>query len=71
MLLISLSSSHLSNMVKHIDLGGLVESSDPSAFSTWWGGSSLPCFVPPVVGIIPVDSGLVIGYQINEFTCTW
>ena len=24
-----------------------------------------------VVGIKPGDSGVVIGYQVDEFTCTW
>ena len=55
------------------------ESSNPSAFPIWWGGSSLPGCVPPdnmvnfksVVGIKPGDSGVVIGYQVNEFTCIW
>ena len=42
-------------------------------------GSSIPGLVPSndtvdsesVVGIKPGDSGVVIGYQVNEFTCTW
>ena len=25
----------------------------------------------PVMGIKPGDSGVVIGYQVDEFTCTW
>ena len=42
-------------------------------------GSCFPGFVPsndavtsdPVMGIKPGDSGVVIGYQVDEFTCTW
>ena len=42
-------------------------------------GSSFPGLVPSddqgnsefVIGIKPGDSGVVIGYQVDEFTCTW
>ena len=42
-------------------------------------GSSFPGLVPSsdtvesesVVGIKPGDSGVVIGYQVDEFPCTW
>ena len=42
-------------------------------------GSSFPGLVPSddvvnsdsVMGIKPGDSGVVIGYQVDEFTCTW
>ena len=42
-------------------------------------GSSFPCLVPSddvvdsesVMGIKPGDSGVVIGYDVDEFTCTW
>ena len=44
-----------------------------------WEGSSFPGLVPSddmgnsesVMGIKPGDSGVVIGYQVDEFTCTW
>ena len=42
-------------------------------------GPSFPGLAPPndmvnsesVVGIQPGDSGVVIGYPVNEFACTW
>ena len=42
-------------------------------------GSSFSCLAPSndtvdsesVMGIKPGDSGVVIGYQVDEFTCTW
>ena len=42
-------------------------------------GSSFPGLVPSgdavtsysVMGIKPGDSGVVVGYQVDEFTCTW
>ena len=42
-------------------------------------GSSFPGLVPSdnavnsesVMGVKPGDSGVVIGYQVDEFTCTW
>ena len=42
-------------------------------------GSSFPCYMPSddavnsdsVMGIKPGDSSVVIGYQVDEFTCTW
>ena len=56
-----------------------METPDPSAFPTWWEESSFPGSAPPddtinsksVVGIKPGDSGVVIGYQVNECTCSW
>ena len=61
-------------------LGGLVESHLiplPSLHDGKW--SSFPGVVPSddavisdsVMGIKPGDSGVVIGYQVGEFTCTW
>ena len=51
----------------------------PPPFLHGWEESSLPGCVPPndtvdsesVMVIKPGDSGVVIGYQVNEFTCTW
>ena len=61
-------------------LGGSVESHPiplPSLHD--WEGSSFPGLVPSddavnsdsVMSIKSGDSGMVIGYQIDEFTCTW
>ena len=55
------------------------ESPNPSAFPTWWVGSSFPGLVPSdemvdsesVMGINPGDFDVVIGYQVDEFTHTW
>ena len=57
----------------------LAESPDLSAFPTGGEDSSFPGLPPPddtvnsesVVGIQPCDSGVVIGYQADEFTCGW
>ena len=59
--------------------GSFAESPNPSAFPTWWGEVFLPGLVlsngtvdsESVVGIKPGDSGVVIGYQVDEFTHTW
>ena len=58
---------------------GLIRSPYCSAYPTWLGGSSFPGLVSPsdtvssesVVAIKPGDSGVVIGYHIEEFTHTW
>ena len=71
--------SHLIYMVD-IQLWGLgKESPHPSTFPAWWGGVFCSRFVPSddtvnsesVMGIKPGDSGVVIGYQVDEFTHTW
>ena len=44
-----------------------------------WEGSSFPGLIPPddmfdskaVVGMTPGDSGVVSGYQVDEFTLSW
>ena len=60
----------------HIALGGSAETHDPSTFSTWLEESSFPGCIPPndtinsVVAVKPGYSGLVIGYQIDEYTHT-
>ena len=59
--------------------GDSAESSNPSTIPTWtWGGSSLLGLAPPkdtvnseyMVGIPPGDSVVVIGGQVDWFTCT-
>ena len=45
-------------MMGRVFFPGLVPSDDTFDFES-------------VVGIKPSDSGMVIGYQVNEFTCTW
>ena len=61
-------------------LGGSIESHlIPLPFLHDGEGSSFPGLVPSddavnsdsVMGIKPGDSGVVIGYQVDEFTCTW
>ena len=61
-------------------LGGSLESHPmPLPFLHDGEGSSFPGLVPSddmvnsesVMGIKPGDSGVVIGYQVDEFTCTW
>ena len=55
------------------------ESPDPSAFLHDGEGSLFQVWLPSddvvdsdsVMGIKPGDSGVVIGYQVDEFTCTW
>ena len=63
-----------------IQLWGLGRGSpDSSAFPTWQGGVFFQGCVPPddtvnsksVVGVTPGDSGVVIAYQVNEFTHIW
>ena len=57
--------------------GGLTESPNPFAFPTWWGRGLLfqvwfhsddMVYSESVMGIKPCDSGVVIGYQVDEFT---
>ena len=61
-------------------LGGSIESHPIPPPSLCDGeGSSFPGLVPSydavnsdsVMGVKPGDSGVVIGYQVDEFTCTW
>ena len=61
-------------------LGGSIESHPIPLPSLHDGeGSSFPGLVPSddavnsdsVIGVKPGDSGVVIGYQVDEFTCTW
>ena len=54
------------------------KSANPSAIPTWQGGvffsrlfSTSNVMANSVVGVKPGDSGMVIGYQVDEFTCTW
>ena len=55
------------------------ESLDPSTFHAWWGGVFFPRFgsiwwhggLRICDGIKPGDSGVVIGYKVDEFTHTW
>ena len=57
---------------------GLEESPDTSVFPRRW-GSSFPGHVPlndmadskSLTGIKPGNCGVVIGYQVDGFTCTW
>ena len=67
-------------MVEHTTLGGLAESHPIPLPSLHDGdGSSFSGLVPPndtvnsesVVGFKPGDSGVVIGYQVDDFTHTW
>ena len=75
MLLHLLFPSHPIYMVGHTALGLGSESPNPSTFPAWWEGS-FPGVVPSndtidsesVMGIKPGDSGVVIGYQVDEFT---
>ena len=60
-------------------LGGSIESPDPPHSLHDGEGSSFSGLVPShdvvnsdsVMGIKPGDSGVVIGYQVDEFTHTW
>ena len=54
-------------------LGGSIESHLIPLPSLHVGeGSSFPGLVPnSVMAVKPGDSGVVIGYQVDEFTCTW
>ena len=73
-------SHHLIYMVGHTALGGLVESHPIPPPSLHGGeGSSFPGLVPSndtinsesAMGIKPGDSGVVTGYQVDDFTHTW
>ena len=61
-------------------LGGSIESHlIPLPLLHTWEGSSFPGLVPSddavnldsVMAVKPCDSGVVIGYQVDEFTRTW
>ena len=70
MLFSQLSSSYSVNMLGHTAMGGLAKCHPITP---------LPSFVAPnymvnsefVAGIKPGACGLMIGYQFDEFTCTW
>ena len=74
----SAAPRHSSNMVG-IQLWGLAESHLISVLSLHVGEGSFSGSVSPddtvnsesVVGIEPGDSGVVIGYQVDEFTHSW
>ena len=78
MLLIQLSPSHSINMVRCTALGTWQRVPQSVHLPYRVGESSFPCFAQPnytvnsdpVVGIKPGDSGVVIGYQVDEFTHT-
>ena len=79
MLLNQLSSSHSNNMVGHTALRLGSESCDPPTFPTWCRGVFCPGLFPSndtvnsesTVGIKTGDSGVMNGYQVDNFTCTW
>ena len=67
-------------MVRHTALGAqqrVTQIPPPSLHDG--DGSSFPHLMPSddtvnpesVVGVKPGDSGVVIGYQVDKFTCTW
>ena len=66
-------------MVGHTALGAQQSHPIPLPSLHHGKGSSFPDLVPSddmvdsesVMGIKPDDSGVVIGYQVYEFTCTW
>ena len=78
LLLSQLSSSHSNYMVGHTALGDLQSHPIPPPSLHGREGSSFPGLVPSddmvdsesVVGIKPGDSGVVIGYQVDEFAHT-
>ena len=77
--LIQLFPNHPIYMVGHTALGAWQSHLIPLPSLHDGKGSSFPVLVPSddmvnsesVMGIKPGDSGVVIGYQIDEFTCTW
>ena len=80
LLLIQLSCSHSNNMMGAYRFGGFAESHQISLPSLHgMDGSHFPGLALPsdrvnsesVVGIKPGDSGVVIGYHVDEFTHTW
>ena len=80
LLLNLLFPSHPIYMVGHTALGGLAESHPIPLPSLHGGeGSSFPGLVPfddmvnseSAMGIKPGESGVLTGYQVDEFTCTW
>ena len=78
LLLSQLSSSHSINMVAHTALEAWQSHLVPPSSLHGEEGFSFPGLVPPndmvnsesVVAVKPGDSGVVIGNQIDEFTCT-
>ena len=52
---------------------------NPYTFPTWWGGVFFSRMCSPwymvnsesVIGVKPNESGVVIGCQVDEYTCTW
>ena len=78
MLLSHLFPGHPIYMVGYTALGAWQRVTDPPSLHGGE-GSSFPGLVPSndkvnsesVVGIKPGDSGVVMGYQVDEFTCPW
>ena len=60
-------------------VGHTAELPNLSTFPTWWWGVFFPGYVLPIdivsaksiVDVKHGDSGVVIGYQVSEFTCNW
>ena len=79
LLLNKLSSSHSNYMVGHTALGAWQSHWIPQPSLHGGEGSSVPGLVPSndmvksesVVSVKSDDSGVVIGYQVDEFTRTW
>ena len=79
MLLIQLSPSHSIYMVEHTALGPWHSHPIPQPSLHAWEWYSFLGFVSPndmsnseyMMGVKPGDSGVVIGCQVEEFTCTW
>ena len=78
MLLNQLSCSHSSNMVGHTAVEVQQRVTQSLHLPFMLGRIFFPGLVPPndkidsesVAGIQPSDYGMVIGYQVDEFTCT-
>ena len=73
-----LSSSHSINMIGHTVHGLGSESPYPSFLAALQGGSPFQVLYDPLIhwapnlgGLKSVDSGIVIGYQVDEFTKIW
>ena len=79
MLLHLVFPSHPIYMVGHTVLGAWQSHLIPPSSLHGREGSSFPGLVPSndtvdsesMMGIKPGDSGVVIGYQVDEFACTW
>ena len=77
MLLSELFPTHPNYMVGHTALGAWQSHLIPPPSQHGGEASSFPGLVPSddmvnsVVGVKPGDSGMVIGYKVDEFTPTW